>query len=84
MRLLSRYRYDNLGRIASVRVPVLVVHSRGDEIVPFRHGQALYAAAPGAKQFLELQGGHNDGFLASEAVYQRGLAEFLASLGWRR
>lgn len=84
VRLLSRYRYDNLGRIASVRVPVLVVHSRGDEIVPFRHGQALYAAAPGAKQFLELQGGHNDGFLASEAVYQRGLAEFLASLGWRR
>jgi hypothetical protein len=29
---------------------------------------------------LELQGGHNDGFLASGAHYRRGLAEFLASL----
>jgi uncharacterized protein len=84
VRLLSRYRYDNLGRIASVRIPVLVVHSRGDEIVPFHHGQALYAAAAGPKQFLELQGGHNDGFLASEAAYRRGLNEFLVSLGLPR
>ena len=83
VRLLSRYRYDNLGRIASVRVPVLVVHSRGDEIIPFRQGQALFSAAREPKQFLELQGGHNDGFLASEAAYRRGLAEFLASLGWQ-
>jgi fermentation-respiration switch protein FrsA (DUF1100 family) len=83
VRLLSRYRYDNLGRIASVRAPLLVVHSRGDEIVPFRQGQALFSAAREPKQFLELQGGHNDGFLASEAAYRRGLAEFLASLGWQ-
>ena len=81
MRLLSRYRYDNLGRIASVRAPLLVVHSRGDEIVPFRQGQALFAAASEPKRFLELQGGHNDGFLASGVGYRRGLAEFLAGRG---
>jgi hypothetical protein len=83
VRLLSRYRYDNLGRIASVRAPLLVVHSRGDEIVPFRQGQALFAAASEPKRFLELQGGHNDGFLASGAGYRRGLAEFLAGLDAR-
>jgi len=80
VRLLSRYRYDNLGRIASVRAPLLVVHSRGDEIIPFRQGQALFAAASEPKRFLELQGGHNDGFLASGVGYRRGLAEFLAGL----
>jgi len=80
VRLLARYRYDNLGRIASLRAPLLVVHSRGDEIVPFRHGQALFDAAPPPKRFLELQGGHNDGFLASGAHYRRGLAEFLERL----
>jgi hypothetical protein len=80
VRLLSRYRYDNRGRIASVRAPVLVVHSRGDEIIPFRHGQALFAAASEPKRFLELQGGHNDGFLVSGVGYRRGLAEFLAGL----
>jgi fermentation-respiration switch protein FrsA (DUF1100 family) len=60
---------------------VLVVHSRGDEIIPFRHGQALFAAASEPKRFLELQGGHNDGFLVSGVAYRRGLAEFLAGLG---
>ncbi len=80
VRLLARYRYDNLDRIASVRVPVLVVHSSGDEIIPFSHGQALLAAARSPKQFLELRGGHNDGFLASEADYRRGLVAFLTSL----
>jgi uncharacterized protein len=28
-----------------VQAPVLVVHSREDEIIPFRHGEALFAAA---------------------------------------
>jgi uncharacterized protein len=83
VRLLSRYRYDNLRRIGSVRAPVLVVHSRGDEIVPFHHGQALFAAAQEPKRFLELQGGHKDGFLVSEVAYRRGLAEFLDSLAWQ-
>jgi fermentation-respiration switch protein FrsA (DUF1100 family) len=60
---------------------LLVVHSSGDEIIPFRQGQALFAAASEPKRFLELQGGHNDGFLASGVAYRRGLAEFLAGLG---
>jgi fermentation-respiration switch protein FrsA (DUF1100 family) len=77
VRWLSRFRYDTLSRLPSIQVPVLVVHSRDDEIIPFRHGEALFAAANEPKSFLELRGGHNEGIIVSGVdYYQRGLAAF--------
>jgi hypothetical protein len=63
--------------IGSVAAPVLVVHSREDEIIPFRHGEALYAAATAPKQMLELQGDHNTGFLRDRQAYIEGIDAFL-------
>ena len=63
VRLLSRFDYDTLEYLKAVTCPVFVAHSPQDEIVPFTQGQALYEAAPAPKQFLELQGGHNNGFI---------------------
>ena len=77
VRLISRFRYDNLSHLAAVRAPVLIAHSRNDEIVPFAHGQRLYAAAHEPKQFLELTGGHNTGFIFMRPEWVRVLAEFL-------
>lgn len=59
-RLLSRFRYSTESALAQVEAPVLIVHGRGDEIIPFRHGERLYAAAREPKGFLEISGGHND------------------------
>jgi len=44
------------------RGPLLVIHSRADEVVPFDQGRAVHEACPSArKAFLELDGfGHND------------------------
>lgn len=80
VRWLVRFRYDNLAHLSRVRAPVLVIHSRDDEIVPFRHGQAVHAAAPEPKTFVSIRGGHNDGFLISRRVYLDALARFLRSL----
>lgn len=81
VRLLARLRYPTREYLKSVKVPVLVVHSRDDEIVPFRHGESLYAAARAPKEFLEIRGGHNDGFLVSGAQYTRHLDVFLRRVG---
>jgi hypothetical protein len=59
---------------------VLVLHSPDDEIVPYALGQRLFAAAPGPKRFVDLQGGHNDGFLRSQPDYERTLGAFLGGL----
>jgi fermentation-respiration switch protein FrsA (DUF1100 family) len=77
-RLLSRLDYNVQQLLQRVSCPLLVVHSRDDEIIPFRHGQALYAAANEPKQFLELRGGHNDGFLLAGQTYVQGLDNFLS------
>ncbi len=75
--LLARYRYATKEYLEMVRSPVLIVHSQNDEIIPFEHGRALFAAVPGPKTFLELRGGHNDGFLVSRRTYVEGLDGFL-------
>jgi hypothetical protein len=77
VRLLSRYRYDNLDKMALISAPLLLVHSRQDEIIPFAHGERLFERAREPKQFLEISGGHNDAFLTSRKAYTHGLKTFL-------
>lgn len=82
VRLLARYRYDTQGALSKVTAPVLVIHSADDDIIPFSHGRALFDAAAEPRQFLELEGDHNTGFLRSRERYVRGLEDFLGDLGW--
>jgi uncharacterized protein len=84
VRQLARIRYPNRERIARVGMPVLVIHARRDEIIPFRHGQAVFDAAAEPRRFLELRGGHNDGFLATGAAYPAGIGSFLEEVGGLR
>jgi uncharacterized protein len=57
------------------------VHSRDDDIIPFRHGRRLWEAAPEPKAFLEISGTHNDGFVTTGRRYEEGLAAFLGEHG---
>lgn len=77
VRLLSRFEYNTIANLARIAAPVLVAHSREDEIAPFSHGERLYAAAREPKQFLVLSGGHNDGFIFTREEWVRALADFL-------
>ncbi len=79
VRLLSRFRYSAVEYVRQVSCPILVVHSRGDDIVPFRLGQRVYEAAREPKTFLEIRGDHNNGFADSGSLYTDGLADFIAS-----
>ena len=82
---LLRHRYDTLGQLPSIGAPLLVIHSRDDEIVPCHHGRTLFdAALAGRKQMLEIRGAHNDGFLSSGTAYRDALAAFLAASGETR
>lgn len=75
-RLLARYEYPVKRNLRSVHCPVLVVHSRDDELIPLSHGRALYEGANHPKSFLEIRGMHYDGFRTSGQDYVEGLARF--------
>ncbi|MBS3917054.1 MAG: alpha/beta hydrolase [Sulfuritalea sp.] len=76
-RLLTRYDYDTLDAVKRLRCPLLVAHSPGDEIVPVAHGRRLHDAATVDKQWLELAGGHNDGFLFMRAEWINAFDAFM-------
>jgi len=76
-RLITRLKYpvnDYIGRLKS---PLLVVHSRDDEIIPFSMGQALFEAATVPKTMLVISGDHNNGFLQNRDQYMNGLRDFI-------
>ena len=76
-RWLARLRYETRAALALADCPVLVAHSPDDEIIPYRHGQELFAAAPEPKAFLALAGGHNEGFIFMREHWVELLADFL-------
>ena len=80
VRLLTRLKYPVSDYAARLDWPVLVIHSRHDEIIPFEMGQAIYMAVKQQKQFLELAGDHNNGFLLSHDEYITGINRFIRSV----
>jgi fermentation-respiration switch protein FrsA (DUF1100 family) len=77
VRLLSRIGYDNRENLKRIRAPVFIAHSRDDDIVPYAHGKRLYEAANEPKTFLEMRGGHNDGFIFTRPEWVAQLGAFL-------
>ncbi len=80
-RLLLRFRFDTIASLEHAAFPILVVHSRGDEVVPFSLGEELYRDLPGRKSFLALSGPHVAGFEVDRSVYVDGLERFLERFG---
>lgn len=77
--LVVNHTYPTLQRLAQIHAPVLVVHSRTDQLIPYRHGKRLYAAARAPKQLVTLpRGDHYSAFQVCNAEYRAGLAAFLA------
>nr|WP_018954549.1 alpha/beta hydrolase [Thioalkalivibrio sulfidiphilus] len=74
---LLRHRHEVIESLPQVRVPTLIAHSRHDEIVSFDHALRLMAVAHDGAVLLEMEGGHNDGFLRTGQRYVRGLGDFL-------
>lgn len=76
-RWLAHIHYETREYLRRVNSPVLIAHSPADEIIPYEHGRALFAAANPPRQFLELAGKHNDGFTVMRETWTRVLGEFL-------
>ncbi|MFC1991587.1 alpha/beta hydrolase [Chloroflexota bacterium] len=78
VKLLSRFKYDTEGYIEGINCPVLIVHSPDDEMMPYKHGQRLFEVANNPKEFLEITGSHNEGFIISGKHYEEGLDAFIS------
>ncbi|MEH1944079.1 MAG: alpha/beta hydrolase [Nostoc sp.] len=76
-RILPFDKFPNLDNIKKVKCPILVIHGKADEIIPFAHGEKLFNAAISPKLSLWVeQSNHNDLFWVAEEKYQKTLQEF--------
>lgn len=75
---LLNQRFDSLGRIARLKVPVLFIHGTSDHNVPYRMSRALYDKAPQPKYLLLVEGGkHENSSRVGWVEYRDALAAFM-------
>jgi len=71
-------KYDTVHKMASVKVPVMFIHSRNDEIVPFDMSRILYDAYGAEKVFVATTGGHNEHFAIHKERIKDDVKRFLS------
>ncbi|MCA1592266.1 MAG: alpha/beta hydrolase [Acidobacteria bacterium] len=72
-------KFQSLSKIKRVRCPVLVIHGKKDNVIPFWHGEKLFEEANEPKRSLWVEGaGHNNVFEASGNRYGQALRDFVA------
>lgn len=77
-RFFVRTRFDTLGRIGSIRSPLLMIHGARDDIVPIEMARRVFEAALDPKRFEVVQGaGHNDVYVVGGTHYLAALRSFV-------
>jgi len=78
-KFLVSTQFDNLKKIKKTRCPLLVIHSKADEIVPFGMAELLYKSGAGPKKFLDFKdAGHNDLIWMHGRDILNGIIEFIS------
>jgi len=75
-------RFTSLAKIPRVRCPAFLIHGTRDEVVPFGHGERLFAALPPErrKAWWVEGAGHNDLLWMTGERYWEQLGAFLSTL----
>lgn len=79
--VLARVNFETDQYVESRKqMPLLIFHSPEDRLIDFRQGRELFENATDPKQFVELQGGHNDNFRQTEEIFTNSWIEFVDRL----
>ncbi len=86
-RVLTNYQitpfdeFKNLAKIKNINCPVLFIHGRKDQIIPFWHSEKLFAEANELKFSLWIdEAGHNNIYLTGGKAYLQTIRDFADNL----
>ncbi|WP_198288416.1 alpha/beta hydrolase [Chamaesiphon minutus] len=76
--LLLTQKFDSIAKVRSLKIPVLFIHGTADDVVPFKMGQRLFAAAP-APKYLHVvsEAGHTRLLRSGEQSYLKAIGQFI-------
>ncbi len=77
LKYLCAYRYDSFKKVKQINVPLLMAHSRDDQVIPFELSRKLFEAANEPKQFVELTHEHNWAGWHTSPEYKKAVIAFL-------
>lgn len=79
VKLLLTQQFDSLARVKSLVMPVFYIHGTADTLIPYQMSEALYAATPGTKHLMLIEGGgHNNLAEVGGDRYLNALQKFIS------
>lgn len=80
IRWIASHRFASREAIAEVGSPLLLLHARDDQVIPFAHSERLLALARPPKRLVALTGGHIVPNELDRTRYEAALREFFAAI----
>jgi len=74
---LSKRQFNTRSHLEHVTAPVMIIHSREDQLIGFQHAAANKAACPHACHLVEIGGDHNDLESPRAFALKKGLDTFM-------
>ncbi len=74
---LISFEYETIKYLKDIDYPILIIHSKNDNIIPFKHAEAIFKNANEPKTFVKINGNHNYGFIESKHIYIPAFKKFL-------
>jgi len=75
---LLRSQFDSLTKIGNVHMPILLIHSAEDSVVPINDSRRLFSLANEPKEFVEIHGSQRDAFFNSFDIYYDKISHFVS------
>ena len=54
VKFLLKDKYNSEKKIKNVKIPILIMHGKKDQIIPFKMGKELFKTAKFPKEFVEI------------------------------
>lgn len=78
-------KFRNLDKISQVQSPILIMHGRGDQVIPFSHSEQLFEVAQEPKRFFEVKdANHNDFVEVAGPKYDQIMIQFVELIDQNR
>ncbi len=80
VRMMMKFTYPTADYLREASVPVMILHSENDQLIPFHHGQELYEIADLPKTFFKMNGAHGNSHIVTGEEYVNAIDEFVNSV----
>jgi len=73
---LTKCKFETINRIKCIEVPILIIHGKHDDVVPFTQARQLHSAQPLSTLVVLEKGNHKTSYYRSQDVFLESIRSF--------